>query len=71
MDSLATTLIIDIDASFTPLISTYRGSNCDLLQINTPQNPCFQGNSATISASVDQTVWIKVEALNGINLGDF
>ncbi|MBK8700313.1 MAG: gliding motility-associated C-terminal domain-containing protein [Saprospiraceae bacterium] len=70
-DGQATSMVIDIDAPFTPLITYYTGMDCSTLGIQPSLAPCFQGSTATVGAGANQTFWIKVEALNGENLGPF
>ena len=60
----------DITAPFTPLI-TYTGADCSSLALQPSLAPCFQGTTATVGAGANQSYWIKIEAANGEDLGDF
>lgn len=70
-DGQATSMVIDITAPFTPLISYYTGGDCSSLALQPSLTPCFQGTTATVGAGANQSYWIKVEAANGEDLGDF
>jgi len=70
-DGQATSMVIDITAPFTPLITYYTGADCSSLALQPSLAPCFQGTTATVGAGANQSYWIKIEAANGEDLGDF
>ncbi len=70
-DGQATSMVIDITAPFTPLITYYTGLDCATLALQPSLSPCFQGSTATVGAGANQSYWIKVEAANGEDLGNF
>ncbi|MBK7007945.1 MAG: T9SS type A sorting domain-containing protein [Saprospiraceae bacterium] len=70
-DDQSGSLIIDISSGFSPLISVYRGSSCNNLELVPSTIPCESKNTIKVSSNTNQTFWIKVEAKDGLNLGSF
>lgn len=70
-DDQSGSLIIDISSGFSPLISVYRGSSCNALELVPSSIPCESKNTIKVSSNTNQTFWIKVEAKDGLNLGSF
>lgn len=70
-DDRAASMIIDIDAPFESLLTVYRGANCNELEIMPTSVPCSSNRVNTFGVNTEQTLWIKVEAMGGADLGNF
>ena len=66
-DGNASAGILQIDGSFNGIMSLYIGTDCDSLQAVFTCNE----NLVTVALQTNSTYFVKIEAGNGENLGDF
>lgn len=70
-DASSSVLIYSIDGPFSPIVTAYRGSSCNALELVPNFEQCKKANLGELGVGVNETIWLKVEAMNGENLGTF
>lgn len=70
-DASASVLIYSIDGPFSPIVTAYRGTDCNALEMLPNFEPCKNANLGEMAVNVNETIWLRVEAKNGENLGTF
>lgn len=70
-DASASVLIYSIEGPFSPIVTAYRGSSCSAMEIVPNFEQCKNANLGEMAVNVNETIWLRVEAKDGENLGTF